>query len=234
MIPLPRGLRFAIHGRPFACQRHCVHCLRVGLALVQGGHAAACEPAVATFGPKDAAFKKKASSEEAADVSEELKDLMAYMTFAHRLGRGNLVWASWRPVDWPGRQKVKRAQSIKAGSTMIMVTSEGARWMLKHFKEQGCMYVVCDTRLHRVARSSAFNTQAHNPTITTCVNIPKWFSTHNVTWTGETHDVPIAMTHSEMYIQTQRHIHLIHCTAIHTSRCMAFLSFSPTSRFRYQ
>lgn len=177
---------------------------------------------------------KRASREEAADVSEELKDLMAYMTFAHRLGRGNLVWASWRPVDWPGRQKVKRAQSIKAGSTMIMVTSEGARWMLKHFKEQGCMYVVCDTRLHRVARASAFNTQAHNPAITTCVNIPKWFSTHNVTWTGETHDAPIAMTHAEMYTQTQRHIHLIHCTAIHTSRCIACLSFSPTSRFRYQ
>ena len=56
-----------------------------------------------------------------ATATPELTDLIHMATSAHRVGRGELIWADWVP------NSEIRVQSIARGSTLLLVSRDGAK-----------------------------------------------------------------------------------------------------------
>ena len=67
--------------------------------------------------------------------TDYLVDLQAYATLAHRLGRGNLIWCGWNASHFKKRDKKKRTTHPSTGAQLLMVTTQGARLMLKEWLE---------------------------------------------------------------------------------------------------
>ena len=65
-------------------------------------------------------FSLKIKKTVRATATPELTDLIHMATSAHRVGRGEFIWASWAP------NSKTRVQSIARGSTLLLVSRDGA------------------------------------------------------------------------------------------------------------
>ena len=74
----------------------------------------------------------KASSEKTKmnQISEELLDLVLYFNAACRCGRKGLHWCGWTASQWTEKKKV-RSTSPAAGAHLVMVSTEGARFLMQ-------------------------------------------------------------------------------------------------------
>ena len=87
------------------------------------------QPAAAASGPTGWGRPKKAKKEEFEQTSQELCDVVHMCNFAHRHGKGELVWLSWNAsaaAKW----------TPTFGSSLIAVSARGARILQHNFDEQ--------------------------------------------------------------------------------------------------
>ena len=62
-------------------------------------------------------------------ISPELLDLCLYFTASSRLGRGGMLWAGWNASQWSDTSKC-RSTSLVAGAHLVMVSTQGARFLM--------------------------------------------------------------------------------------------------------
>lgn len=75
--------------------------------------------------------QKKTSKDDSKmnAVSTELLDLILYFNAACRLGRKGLLWCGWNASQWSETKKC-RSNSPAAGAHLVMVSTEGARFLM--------------------------------------------------------------------------------------------------------
>ena len=62
-------------------------------------------------------------------ISPELLDLCLYFNASSRLGRGGMLWAGWNASQWSDTSKC-RSTSPAAGAHLVMVSTQGARFLM--------------------------------------------------------------------------------------------------------
>ena len=61
--------------------------------------------------------------------SEPLMDMVSYFNAGTRVGRGNLLWCGWNASHWGEGSSKTRTTSPAAGAHLVMVSTEGARFL---------------------------------------------------------------------------------------------------------
>ena len=73
-------------------------------------------------------------------VSSELLDLVLYFNAASRLGRKGLLWCGWNASQWSETKKCRNT-SPAAGAHLVMVSTEGARFLMSKRDEIDNMHM---------------------------------------------------------------------------------------------
>ena len=77
----------------------------------------------------------KPTAKTVGSNSEHIDNMVRAVTQAHRVGKGDIVWMTW---DEDANKKKRGSPSPQHASTLIAMSTRGARWVVDHLSEMAC------------------------------------------------------------------------------------------------